>query len=145
MTVPPVTKKIIDSLHVEAMVLADEARSYFDGFGLDERADLAPLERVVFSCESLKVTTRLMHCVAWLITHRRDGGEDAGMPRARLGRAEDSDPGTTAKLPPEAARIIAATEELYDRVERLDTALRWPASIVPSPVATLHRELERAF
>ena len=64
------TPKLIDGLYVEAMVLADEARSYFDTLGRDDRLALDPLDRVGFSCESLKVTTRLMHVIAWLLTQR---------------------------------------------------------------------------
>jgi len=64
------TPKLVDSLYVEAMVLADEARSYFDSAARDDRLGLEPVDRVGFSCESLKVTTRLMHVIAWLLTQR---------------------------------------------------------------------------
>lgn len=57
-------RRLVDSLYVEAMVLADEARGYFDQLGRDERDALEALSRVAFSCESLKVTTRLMHVIA---------------------------------------------------------------------------------
>ena len=65
-----ITSRLIDSLYTEAMLLADEARSYFDDAGRDERAILEPFARVGFACESLKVTTRIMHIVAWLLTQR---------------------------------------------------------------------------
>src|SRR6187402_1540029 len=51
-------RKLVDSLYVEAMLLADEARSYFDVNGRAERDALPPMQRVGFSCESLRVTTR---------------------------------------------------------------------------------------
>jgi regulator of CtrA degradation len=63
-----ITSRLIDSLYTEAMLLADEARSYFDDAGRDERSTLEPFARVGFACESLKVTTRIMHIVAWLLT-----------------------------------------------------------------------------
>ena len=50
------TARLVESLYVEAMVLADEVRSYFDETGRIEREALPPLERVAFSCESLKVS-----------------------------------------------------------------------------------------
>jgi regulator of CtrA degradation len=54
--------KLVDDLHVEAMVLADEARTYLES---DAGRDLSdPFERMQFSCESLKVTTRLMQVIA---------------------------------------------------------------------------------
>src|ERR1700759_371780 len=85
-------RKLVDSLYVEAMLLADEARAYFDEVGRDERDALDAMNRVAFSCESLKVTTRLMHVIAWLLTQRAvDAGElsvrDALDPARRLGEA----------------------------------------------------------
>ena len=65
-----ITSRVIDSLYTEAMLLADEARHYFDEAGRDDRNLLEPFVRVTFACESLKVTTRIMHIVAWLLTQR---------------------------------------------------------------------------
>ena len=92
-----ITSRLIDSLYTEAMLLADEARSYFDDAGRDERATLEPFARVGFACELLKVTTRIMHIVAWLLTQRAiESGEipssDGRRPERRLGHAQDSDP-----------------------------------------------------
>src|ERR1044072_265029 len=92
-----ITPKLIDGLYVEAMVLADEARSYFDLAGRDDRLTLDPVDRARFSCESLKVTTRLMHVIAWLLTQRAvAAGElsqaQAGAAERRLGAAAGNDP-----------------------------------------------------
>ena len=85
-----ITSRLIDSLYTEAMLLADEARSYFDDAGRDERQSLEPFARVGFACESLKVTTRIMHIVAWLLTQRAiESGEipmlEGRRPERRLG------------------------------------------------------------
>ncbi|MCA1654665.1 MAG: DUF1465 family protein, partial [Sphingomicrobium sp.] len=87
-----ITPRLIDALYTEAMLLADEARGYFDDAGRDDRLTLEPFARVGFACESLKVTTRIMHIVAWLLTQRAiEGGEiraAAGRrPERRLGHA----------------------------------------------------------
>jgi regulator of CtrA degradation len=87
-----ITPRLIESLYTEAMVLADEARAYFDDQGRDERLSLAPFVRVGFACESLKVTTRVMHIVAWLLTQRAvETGEitnpEGRRPERRLGKA----------------------------------------------------------
>ncbi len=100
-----ITSRLIDSLYTEAMLLADEARSYFDDAGRDERPTLEPFARVGFACESLKVTTRIMHIVAWLLTQRAiELGEIANIegrrPERRLGNAQDSDPVVVDQLPP---------------------------------------------
>ncbi len=143
------TPKLIDSLYVEAMVLADEARSYFDRNGRDDRLALDPIERVGFSCESLKVTTRLMHVIAWLLTQRAvEAGElsraQARTPSRRLGDASESEPSLLEKLPPGALSLVVASQELYARVRRLDdgTLQTEPAS---SPARSLLSRLERSF
>src|ERR1700740_909774 len=105
-------RRLVDSLYVEAMLLADEARAYFDEIGRDERDALAALNRVAFSCESLKVTTRLMHIIAWLLTQRAvDAGElspgEALRPSRRLGEAPDSEESLMAAMPPQGAAIMA--------------------------------------
>ena len=65
-----ITPRLIDGFYTEAMILADEARAYFDDLGRADRVVLDPFARVGFACESLKVTTRIMHIVAWLLTQR---------------------------------------------------------------------------
>src|SRR5258708_25609012 len=92
-----ITSRLIDSLYTEAMLLADEARSYFDDLGRNDRATLHPFARVGFACESLKVTTRIMHIVAWLLTQRAiESGEigfiDGHRPDRRLRHAPHSHP-----------------------------------------------------
>ena len=77
------TPKLVDSLYVEAMVLADEARSYFDVQAEEDRAQLEPGVRVHFACESLRVTTRLMHIIAWLLTQRAVAAGEISASEAR--------------------------------------------------------------
>ena len=144
-----ITPKLIDSLYVDAMLLADEARSYFDRQGREERDALEPLLRVGFSCESLKVTTRLMHVIAWLLTPRAvEAGEtsaaQANRPARRLGEAPQSDEAIVAKLPATARALIEASQDLYARVERLEEAGPEPQPL-PSPARSLLSRLERSF
>jgi regulator of CtrA degradation len=102
-----ITSRLIDSLYTEAMILADEARSYFDDAGREDRATLRPFARVGFACESLKVTTRIMHIVAWLLTQRAiESGEipdrEGRRPERRLGHAQESDAAIVTQLPESA-------------------------------------------
>ena len=144
------TPKLVASLYTEAMVLADEARSYFERQGRDDRDGLDPIVRVSFSCESLKVTTRLMHVIAWLLTQRAvESGElsalQARTPARRLGEAPDSDEALLPRLPGEAAALIAASRDLYARVQRLDDHGGEAAGPQPSPARSLLSRLERSF
>ena len=142
-----ITSRLIDSLYTEAMLLADETRSYFDDCGRDERAALDPFARVGFACESLKVTTRIMHIVAWLLTQRAiESGEialaDGRRPERRLGHAQDSDPAVVDQLPESAQRLITASMDLYARIKRIDES---PSEVeaAHSPARALMGRLER--
>lgn len=142
-----IAPRLIESLYTEAMVLADEARAYFDEEGRSDRKALEPFVRVGFACESLKVTTRIMHIVAWLLTQRAvESGElrsgDGRRPERRLGKANDSDPELFDKLPDEARRLITASADLYERVKRLDEG-QFLDEPVQSPARALMGRLER--
>jgi regulator of CtrA degradation len=144
-----ITSRLIDSLYTEAMLLADEARSYFDDVGRDERAALDPFARVGFACESLKVTTRIMHIVAWLLTQRAiESGEipvaGGKRPERRLGHAQDSDQAVVVQLPEAAQRLINSSADLYARVKRIDEG-SLDAEAPQSPARALMGRLERGL
>ena len=144
-----ITPRLIDSLYTEAMILADEARAYFDDSGRDDRQSLEPFARVGFACESLKVTTRIMHIVAWLLTQKAvESGEihsvDGRRPERRLGHANDSDPLVVQQLPDAAQKLINSSSDLYSRIKRLDEGqlMEEPPQ---SPARALMGRLERDF
>lgn len=138
--------RVIDGLYTEAMLLADEVRGYFDGYGREERKALDPLVQVGFSCESLKVTTRLMHVLSWLLMRRATA---AGEMRhidgeaQRLAIASESDEAIIPQLPEAARGLIRASRDLYARVGRLDE--QDVAEPLTSPARGLQSRLERAF
>jgi regulator of CtrA degradation len=144
-----ITSRLIDSLYTEAMLMADEARSYFDEAGRGDRATLEPFARVGFACESLRVTTRIMHIVAWLLTQRAiESGEipmrDGRRRETRLGHAQGSDPAVIVQLPEAAQRLINASAELYARVQRIDES-SVEAAPAQSPARALMGRLERGL
>ena len=142
-----ITPRLVDALYTEAMVLADEARAYFDDVGKGERLLLDPFVRVGFACESLKVTTRIMHIVAWLLTQRAiETGElhqiDGRRPERRLGHAAVSESKVIEQMPPAAQRLIHASSDLYARLQRLDEG-QLDDEPVQSPARALMGRLER--
>ena len=144
-----ITSRLIDSLYTEAMLLADEARSYFDDAGRGDRSTLEPFARVGFACESLRVTTRIMHIVAWLLTQRAiESGEiplrDGRRPDRRLGYAQESDPEVVAQLPESAQRLINSSADLYARVKRIDEGVL-EVEVPQSPARALMGRLERGL
>lgn len=144
-----ITPRVVSGLYVEAMLLADEVRAYFDELGHAERDALPPVLRVSFSCESVKITTRLMHIMTWLLAHRSAevGDEDWGASfrtERRLARETDSDARDVALLPERAQALIRASCELYQRLARLEASFN-PDRQSVSPVRNLMGRLETAF
>ena len=144
-----ITPRLVDAFYTEAMLLADEARCYFDQAGREARSKLEPFVRVGFACESLKVTTRIMHIVAWLLTQRAiESGEiparQGRRPERRLGHAAESDPAIVAQLPPAAQRLINSSADLYSRVKRLDEGTMFEEPAL-SPARALMGRLERGL
>ncbi|RZM36465.1 MAG: DUF1465 family protein [Sphingomonas sp.] len=136
--------RLIDALYAEAMQLAVDARDYFDEGGRAERDALDPPCRVRFSCESLKVTTRLMHVIAWFLTQRAvQAGElhpdDALDPSRRLGEASPTDQAVLDALPERARHLIASSVDLHRRVALMDLAQDLPATVVSPALSMQHR------
>tara|TARA_R110000782_G_scaffold268393_1_gene364798 strand:+ start:51191 stop:51706 length:516 start_codon:yes stop_codon:yes gene_type:complete len=157
---PALYSRLVDSLYIDAMVMADEARSYFDRKAAEERERLDMMTRLNFSCESLKVTTRLMHVIAWLLAQRawqrgeitRDALSD---PKYHLGAAASTEPAVLMAMPTCARELVRSSEALYDRVLRLQErmlAAQSPAMMkqmedapASSPARDLLDKLEQAF
>ena len=142
-------RRIADGLYLDAMLLADEARGYFEDAGRDERDDLDPHARVAFSCESLKVTTRLMHVLAFLLTRRAvDAGElteaQALEPSRRLDGQLPLDVAGAARLPEKARELVEASASLHRRAAALDVALAAKATPV-SPALAMQRRLSASL
>jgi regulator of CtrA degradation len=146
-----IKNKLVDELYVEAMVLADEVRAYLQSGAPDERSTMDAVDRVQFSCEALKITTRLMHVIAWLLTQRAvaRGEIEPGESRTekyRLGDAAPSDRDVMRAFPGDMQVLIAASESLYTRALRLEEQmLERPDPIVDadaSPVRDLLHMLE---
>lgn len=148
-------RRLTDSLYVEAMVMADEARTYFDRQGDADRDALALVDRVAFSCESLKVTTRLMHVIAWLLNQRawqrgEIPTEALADPKYHLGEAKRSDSEVIAHFSFGVRALIDGSTDLYDRVARLQAAMglndgRSARRNSESPARQLIGRLEKAF
>lgn len=133
------THKLIDALYIEALVLADEARTYFEEDCKPERGGLAPEARVRFSCEAIKVTTRLMHVITWLLQSRSLASGFSGP----IAAVPPTPPHILADLPSAARTLISTSEGLFERVTRLDT--RAPHVVTDGPARDLIAQLDEAF
>jgi len=136
------TPLLLNSLYTEAMLLADEARACFDRS--HDVGHLSPEISVAFSCESLKVTTRLMHSIAWLLNQKAvRAGEiterEAQNETNNLGYAPASDGPLVLQFPLEAQALIGASEELYARLQRFSEKMRQPIPQASEPHAMRDR------
>ncbi len=143
-------RSLVESLYAEAMMLADDARDYFESAGMEHRPRLDPLVRIGYSCESLKTTTRLMHVIAWLLTQRAISAgeiteEEAGSHDRLLGDAVPSDPAICAELPDPARLLIASSEQLYKRTLRLQEQFLEGRPPVGSPVHQMFERLQTVY
>jgi regulator of CtrA degradation len=115
----------------EGMSLVEEAARYFDGRGREEARQLPGQIAMLYSSESLRVTTRLMQAASWLLVQRavHDGdmpATDATDERYRLGskeicfggRVEDAAP-----LPKALQTLLVRSDSLYRRIARLEEIL----------------------
>lgn len=143
------TPKLLDGLYLEAMVLTDEARSYFDVEGQQDQLLLDPRGKLGFACESLRVTTKLMQVVSWLLVQKAVQGGGVSVPERRPERLTsfyslDEEAIELDLLPERALEIALATNDLYDRVRRLDSQLE-RGGMIESPVRQLLGRLEASL
>lgn len=134
--------KLVESLYAESMLLADEARAYFETHPERAPGEIDAVTRIGMSCEWLKTTTRLMHVIAWLLTQRAVNVGELTEAQARLhdrmlGEAIVSDPAVCRSLPDEARLLIAASEQLFARALRLQEALAAPRPVDNGPARAL--------
>jgi regulator of CtrA degradation len=135
----------------EGMSLVEEAARYFDGLGRREARDLPGQTAMLYSSESLRVTTRLMQAASWLLVQRavHDGdmaAEDAASERYRLGSREICLGGRgddALALPHTLQTLLTRSERLYLRVARLEAVLR--GSEEPGGARAQFERLEQAF
>src|SRR3546814_4712807 len=85
-----------------------------------------------------------MHVIAWLLTQRAvHNGElrwsDLANPRHHLGEAAASDTEVVGRFPFAARALISASEDLYERVARLQSAMHdWQRSARPAGKSREH-------
>lgn len=124
-----------DRTYDEAFALLIEARSY-----LTERQhrgeSLPSQDQLVASCETMRLTSRLVQVMAWLLVQKAvHAGEleasEADDPKRRLGGQEicaDTGPWDVSGLPRRLLALLERSHALYNRVARLDEMVHIRAS-----------------
>lgn len=150
---PSLNPRIVDALHREALALANAVRERFErlrketaGHAAAHGAGEEDLQRVQNSCEALRTTTRVMHCLAWLLNHRAYfAGELSEIQLRRHGRLianfPANDPAALANLPEDVRQLVHESERLYERIQRLEHAWRGEPQPGHSAVERLRHRL----
>lgn len=142
-------------LYDRSMAMVRDAAEYLELEGALERQQLSQKMSLVFACESMRLTTRLMQISAWLLAMRalREGEiSEADIPARgfRLGAKEVCLGGPVrgaGLLPVRLIEMLQASKALYERVSRLDQALfeRVPQQPGQNPVISQQARLQMAF
>jgi regulator of CtrA degradation len=143
---------LFDRTFEEGMSLVEETARYLDGRGRQESRELPRKAALLYAGESMRVTTRLMQAASWLLVQRavREGDmkvEDAASDRYRLGSKEICLGGKADGvdlLPGALQDLLARSDNLYRRIERLDDVL-FRGSVQEPGVHGQFKRLEDAF
>lgn len=149
---PSLNPRIVEALYAEALSLAEAVRAGFERLRREiaaADADDDDLRRVQVSCEGLRTTTRVMHCLAWLLNHRAHfAGELSELQLRRHGRLIANFPASEAEtvrmLPEDIQRIVQDSERLYQRIQRLENAWRTNGLSGDSAVRRLRERVAQA-
>ncbi len=142
-------------IYDQSMAMVREAADYLELEGVIERQQLSQKLGIVYACESMRLTTRLMQVSAWLLAMRavRQGELEAGDIEERgfrLGAKEVCVGGPVrgaGLLPVRLINLLEASKRLYERVARLDQLLFADTGKLPAhnPVVAQLSRIEQAF
>lgn len=151
---PSLNPRIVEALYAEALGLAESVRIRFERLRRDVASATYPeddedLRRVQISCEALRTTTRVMHCLAWLLNHRAHfAGELSELQLRRHGRLIANFPASeadvVATLPDDVRGLVLGSERLYQRIQRLEQSWRTTGLSGESAVRRLRERLASA-
>lgn len=143
----------------EGMDMVEETAAYLDGPGRQDSQKLDRTDALTYASQSMRLTTRLMQVASWLLVQRalKEGEmqlSDARADKYRLvpeekteGALSFSDIAKDAyALPARLLDLMARSEQLYERIMRLDRSLYGTiAAQAGNTVADQINRLEAAF
>ena len=143
----------------EGMDMVEETAAYLDGPGRQDSKKLSRNDALTYASQSMRLTTRLMQVASWLLVQRalKEGemkSSEARQEKYRLVAEVKADEGLSfsdiAKdsysLPARLLDLLARSEQLYERITRLDRSLYGAiAAQSGNTVADQLSRLEAAF
>lgn len=126
---------LLNKTYDEALALLVAARDYMGYAVPSARPGLEPAQRLRVSCESMRVTARLSHVMAWLLAQKAvQAGELTARDAAEAYRLTEDDicllESETGfeELPLGLRDLLHKSRALYVRVTRLDALVRQSAT-----------------
>ncbi|WP_427453476.1 DUF1465 family protein [Litorimonas sp. WD9-15] len=143
----------------EGMDLVEETAAYLDGPGRQDSKKLGRDDAMTYASQSMRLTTRLMQVASWLLVQRALKEDEMELSEARADKyrlvAEEKSEGTLSfsdlakdayALPARLLDLLARSEQLYERIMRLDRSLYGTiAAQAGNTVADQINRLEAAF
>ena len=143
----------------EGMDMVEETAAYLDGTGRQDSKKLARNDALTYASQSMRLTTRLMQVASWLLVQRALKEGEMSLTEARQDkyrlvpeapadeRLSFSDLAKDAyALPARLLELLARSEQLYERIARLDRSLYGSiAAQQGNTVADQISRLEAAF
>src|SRR3954471_17018506 len=127
------SSQLFADLFRDGMALVEETASYLDGPGRQESKKLERSAALAYATESMRLTTRLMQLVSWLLLHRAVKEGQMALIQAnkeeskvKLAAGEPGDPDTIKLLPERLRSLIDRSKKLNDQVRRLDANIYAP-------------------
>lgn len=122
----------------EGMELVEATAAYLDGAGRQDSKLLSRNAALAYASESMRLTTRLMQVASWLLVQRavREGdmaAEAALAATYRLNADSEPEPSPPEALPRPLAELVARSEQLFERVRRLDARMYAGAGLDGAP------------
>jgi regulator of CtrA degradation len=147
-----------DRVFKEGMALVERTAAYLDGDGRKAAKALTGHATVLYTTESMRLTTRLLDLASWLLIRRAlKEGEiteaEAQKKRARVKLQSLGRPSHIrgfSDLPDGLQKLIEESFALHDRIVQLDLAMTAPAEEITAarpanPVGAQLSRLEKAF
>jgi len=143
----------------EGMDLVEETAAYLDGPGRQDSKKLGRDDALTYASQSMRLTTRLMQVASWLLVQRALKEDEMTLSEARADKyrlvPEEKTEGTLSfselakdayALPAKLLDLLARSEQLYERIMRLDRSLYGTiAAQAGNTVADQINRLEAAF
>ena len=148
-----------DVVFKEGMGLVERAANYLEGAGRAEAKGLSSAATILYSSESMRLTTRLLDLASWLLIRRacKEGELTEAQAKRKRGRVKLQNPGRAShvagynELPGGLRGLIEESDALNDRIIRLDSAMNINVEqvtsepLVANPVGIQMERLRIAF